>query len=97
MFLLSDKKQMLQGAKESQRINYFTDIVYLKWALQPISSTYDDIYQEKFNTIFQTFIFTNQTFTEAFFAYPRDRSNGNLTIFWMFLLSLMPIMSIWGI
>ena len=58
MFLFSDKSQMLQGIKESQRINYFTDIVYLKWVLQPISSTYGDIYQEKFNTIFQTYSFS---------------------------------------
>lgn len=58
IFLLSNKKQMLQGTKESRRINYFTDIVYLKWALQPISSAYDDIYQEKFNTILQTYLFS---------------------------------------
>jgi len=58
MFLSSDKKQILQGTKQSQRINCSTDIVYLKWALQPISSTYDDIYQEKWNTILQTSSFS---------------------------------------
>lgn len=58
IFLLPNKKQMLQGTKESQRINYFTHTVYWKWALQPISSAYDDIYQEKFNTIFQTYLFS---------------------------------------
>lgn len=43
--------------KKSQSINYFTDIVCLKWAFQPISNTYDDPYQEKFNTMFWIYSF----------------------------------------
>lgn len=72
MFLLSDKKQKLQGTKESWRINYFTDTVFPKWVLQWIGSTYDDIYQEKCNTTFQNYSFSQTMFTEAFFVYSRD-------------------------